>query len=202
MNKRFDFNTDPLLAHIVNQTEETLSCPKFKEYSDQIDIDTWENIKLLMQRNKTVAESGFGFCITNFFELGEFKRIIIINMDNCKKANCTEREVTAILYHELGHLLNTPQLEPVPTIMDFFLYGNEYSADLAEGVRNKNSIKMEVYADSYANQYGYGSELISTFYKQNQYFEQKIGYFEQRLKEINSKIFFEGCVAPIDTNGW
>lgn len=202
MNKRFDIITDSVLSDIIDNIEASLKCPKFKEYNSFIDIDTWENIRHLMPRNKEVAEKGFGFCISNYYEFGEFKRIIIINMRNCRQLNFSENEITAIIYHELGHLLNEPELDRVPTIMDYFLNGIEYSEKIAEKVRTNNSIKMEIFADSYANQYGYGAELISTFNKQNQFFDQKIGYFEQRVEKINNNEIFEGTVASIDTNGW
>ncbi len=202
MNKRFDISTNPVLSGIVDHIEISLECPRFIQYSNFIDIDTWENIKNQMPNNKEVAEKGFGFCISNYYELGEFKRIIIINMNNCERLKFTVREITAIIYHELGHLLNKPELAKVPTIMDYFLYKTEYSEELAEEVRTNNSIKMEIFADSYANQYGYGVELVSTFHKQNQHFEQKIGYFEKRVEHINNKKCFDGTVAPIDTIGW
>lgn len=202
MNKRFDISTNSVLSGIIDHIEATLMCPKFREYSNLIDIDIWENIKHQMSHHKEVAEKGFGFCIPNFLEVGEFKRIIIINMNNCMRLNFTDREIAAIIYHELGHLLNKPELAIVPTIMDFTLYGIEYSEGIAEEVRNNNFKKMEIYADSYANQYGYGRELISTFDKQNQHFNQKISYFEARVEGISNNELFEGTVAPIDTNGW
>jgi hypothetical protein len=195
MNKRFDIEKDLQLSGIIDQIENTLKCPRFKKYSNFIDIDTWENVRQQMPHNKEVADNGFGFCITNFFESGKFKRIIVINTNNCRQALFTDREIAAIIYHELGHLLNNPVLDEVPTIMDLLYNGIEYSEAIAEDVRSRNSIKMEIYADSYANQFGYGTDLISTFHKQNQLFNQKIEYFEERVESINKNGFFKGAIS-------
>jgi hypothetical protein len=195
MNKRFDIEKNLQLSGIIDQMERTLMCPKFRKYRNFIDIDTLENVREQMLHHKEMAENGFGFCITNFFESGNFKRIIVINTNNCKKAYFTDGEIAAIIYHELGHLLNTPELEKVPTIMDFLYNGIDYSEVIAEDVRTGNFKKMEIYADSYANQFGYGTDLISTFHKQNQLFNQKIEYFEERVESINKKDFFEGAIA-------
>jgi hypothetical protein len=54
---------------------------------------------------------------------------------------------------------------------------------------------MEKYADSYANQFGYGTDLVSTFYKQNHLFNQKIEYFEERVESINKIEFFKGAIS-------
>lgn len=202
MNKRFNISNNSVLSGIIDHIEATSECPKFKKYSSLIDIDTWENIKYKMPNNKGIAEKGFGFCISSYYEFGKFTPIIVINTNNCSQVDFTEREIAAIIYHELGHLLNKPELAKVPTIMDYFLNGAEYSEDMAEGIRMNNAIKMEVFADSYASQHGYGDELISTFYKQNLHFEQKIGYLETRTERIKNKEHFQGTVAPIDINGW
>ncbi|WP_158860988.1 hypothetical protein [Lunatibacter salilacus] len=198
MIRRFNIYTFPLLASIIDHIEATLECPKFADYSDKIEIDIWQNVKHKMPHNKEVAEKGFGFCITNYFESEEFKRIIIINLDNCNLAKFTDREIGAVIFHELGHLLNNPELAKFPTIMDHVLYGIDYSPDIADKFRQQNDIKMETFADSYANQNGFGCELISTFHKQNSQFEQKLGYLEERIKSIEKNEVFIGSVFPIE----
>lgn len=198
MIRRFNTYTFPLLSSIIDHIEATLDCPKFAAFSDKIEIDIWQNVKHQMPHNKEVAEKGFGYCITNYFESGEFKRIIIINLYNCNLAKFSDREIGAVILHELGHLLNNPELAKIPTIMDHFLYGIDYSPDIADKVRRQNDIKMETFADSYANQHGFGSDLISTFHKQNRQFEQKLGYLEERIKCIEKSEVFVGSVFPID----
>jgi hypothetical protein len=187
MNIRFSTETNPILAGIVNHIDTTLECSKFQEYKCLIDIDTWENIGFSMPHNKKIAENGFGFCITNYREYGELKRMIVINMENCKIASFTEREITAIIFHELGHLLNRPELTQEPTMLYCMKNEVNYNSILHEEIRTENAIQMEIFADSYANQHGYGDELVSTFHKQNRLFDQKIGYLDERLQNIDSK---------------
>ena len=202
MNKRFNPETNPILNSIIDNIESSLECSKFKEYQSIIDIDTWENIRTKMAHNTKLAESGFGFCITNFYEFGDFKRLIVINMGNCNRAEFNEKEIGAIIFHELGHLLNFPELIPEQNFLYCYTNAITYSKVLDEEIKSKNQMNMEIYADSYANLNGYGIELISTFNKQNEIFEQKIGYLDERLVSINKKEFFEGTIMPINKNGW
>lgn len=44
MNKKFSIRDNAILSDIVDQIDATLACPKFREFSNQIDIDTWDNI--------------------------------------------------------------------------------------------------------------------------------------------------------------
>ena len=155
-----------------------------------------------MPRNKKLAENGFGFCITNFHEYGEFKRLIVINIENCIRASFTQREIAAIVFHELGHLLNASEPKQEPNFLHCYTNGINYKKTLHEEIKEKNAMNNEIYADSYTNLYGYGVELISTFDKQNKMFDQKIGYFDERVKSIDKKDFFEGMVMPINKNGW
>jgi hypothetical protein len=191
MIKRFDPIKNSVFSNIIDSIDSSLICPKYKQYGEAIEIDTWENIAYKMLRHKEMAESGFGFCISNYLELGYSKPLIVINLSNCSVANFTDRETGAIIMHELGHLLNIPVLDHVPTILDFF-EGREYCVELADKIKKENLKRKEIYADSYAAQNGYGSELISTFHKQNQHFEQKIGFIEERIQNIEMGNSFIG----------
>ncbi|MFY7937927.1 MAG: hypothetical protein ACOVOQ_11155 [Flavobacterium sp.] len=202
MNIKFSQIDYPLLANVINNINETLICPKFKEHSTLIEIDTWENVKQVMATSKNVAEKGFAFCISNYFDNGVFKRIIIINSENCDLLDLSEREITAIIYHELGHLLNSFEFVEEPTIMFCMKNGVEYNKTLHEEIHKNNSIQNEVFADSYANQYGYGLELISSFNKHNAHFDDEIGHFEIRVERINNNELMQGNVKPINRNGW
>ncbi len=192
----------PLLTNVINNINETLACPKFQEHSALIEIDTWENVKQVMKTSKNVAEKGFAFCISNYCDSGVFKRIIIINLENCDLLELSEREITAIIYHELGHLLNSFEFIEEPTIMYCLKNGIEYNITSYEEIHTNNSTQNELYADSYANQYGYGLELISTFIKYNEHFDDEIGHFETRVKGINNNELMQGNVKPINKNGW
>ncbi len=194
MIKRYNTKNYPVLSRIIDEIEATLECTKFKEFHDIIEVDTWENIKVKMPHNSSLAEKGFGFCTPDFYEYGEFARIIVINIANCNLALFTEREIAAIIFHELGHLLNEPELIQEPSFLYCYTNGILYDKKLHDKIVDMNTMNMEVYADSYANQHGYGEELISTFHKQNIHFDQKIGYLGERVQNINSKEFFNGNV--------
>jgi len=189
MIKKFDVKANSLLSDAIDQIEAVVVCPRFLWHGQIIDIDVWENVQDWMTDVKEVAEAGFGFCIPNYS--------IIINMDNCKKADFTEREFAALICHELGHILNHPELIREPTILDYGAFGgDEYNRNVAQ-IRKLNALRNEVFADSYACQHGYKTELISTFHKQNRHFEQKIGLMDERVEAINSEELFEGVFAPI-----
>jgi|GEM_PF-2511249 len=202
MNIRFNIKTHPVLVSILDKIECNLECPKFKKYKSKIDVDTWDNIKLKMIHNRNIAESGFGFCIANFFEFGEFKRLIVVNMENCELADFDENEIGAIILHELGHLLNYPELTPEKNFLYCYTNAIKYDKVLDNEIKSKNQMKMEIYADSYANMNGYGIELLSTFEKQNKIFKQKIGYLDERIASINKKEDYVGTIMPIKKNGW
>ena len=109
--------------------------------------------------------------------------------------------VAAIVYHELGHLLNEPIPEAVPTFLFCYLNEVKYSAHLEDEVRKRNLMQKEIFADSYANKHGYGAALISTFQKQNQLFHQKIGFYNERAAKINNNELFEGNIMLEETEG-
>lgn len=194
MIKRFNPEDYPDLDRIINDIESTLNCPKFQQHHNSIEIDSWENIKVKMPHNRSIAEAGFGFCTPNFYEFGRFARIIVVNTTNCNLAQFNDGEISAIIFHELGHLLNEPELIQEPSFLYCYTNGILYDKKLHDKIVDMNTMNMEVYADSYANQHGYGEELISTFLKQNMHFDQKIGYLDERVQNINSKEFFKGNV--------
>ncbi|MGV3460251.1 MAG: hypothetical protein ACO1N9_07335 [Flavobacterium sp.] len=198
MNKRFDQNLMQGLSAAIDKLEAKLDCEKFREYSNVIDIDSWENIQGQMQHNKSVADEGFGFCISNFFENGDWKRIIVINMENCNRLDLTQDEIVAVILHELGHLLNSPEFAPEPNLMDCLRNGSAFDINERDTIRTANATLNEVYADSYANVHGYGAELLSTFKKYHDYFNKPVGYFEERAAKINSDELLEGTVKPIE----
>jgi hypothetical protein len=194
MKKRYNTSNDLILNRIIDKIEQSTNCPKYKQLKDLIEIDTWQNIGYTMQRNKAIAEVGFGFCIPNYLEFGQTKAIIIINSQNCKKANFTESEFASIIYHELGHLLNYPELEIEPDFAYCMLHGFNYDKDYHNNVVELNNMKKEIYADSYAAKFGHGDALISTFHKQNLHFAQKIEFLEERINAIKNGVLLEGKI--------
>lgn len=193
MIKRFNPITNPIFSTVIDTVDATLRCPKFFHLTDRIGISLPDCIGLTPD-NRELIERGFGSCVFKDHGYGVCEVIIVINMKNCVKANLTEREIIAVIYHELGHILNEPELEPIPALKDNFSYKINFK-ELLDKVITANDLKMEVYADSYANKHGYGEELISTFYKQGEHFEQKIGFSEIRVKEIQSNRYLKGKIA-------
>lgn len=192
MLKRFNPNKDIRLESIVDQIVSSLNCSKFSQNRHLIEIDAWDNIKGIMPHNKEVAEAGFGFCIPNFREYGKLKWLIVINVANCIKAELSDKEIAAIIVHELGHLLNYPKLLPVPTFSFCMERGINFDAALLDEIKKHNESKIEVYADAYANQHGYGKELITSFEKQNEVYSQKVNYLEARIKSIKNNEKLDG----------
>jgi hypothetical protein len=85
-------------------------------------------------------------------------------------------------------------LREVPTFEFCFINGLQFSKEAQKRVQESNGMTMEIFADAYANRHGYGEELISTFYKQNNNSEQKVGYASIRIEKILSKEYFEGKI--------
>ena len=194
MIRRFNSLIDHSLNRITEIIEQSTNCPKYTQFKDLIEIDTWQNIFQIMQRHKAIAESGFGFCITNYIEFDRTKPLIVINIENCRKADFTESEYAAIIYHELGHLLNHPELEIEPDWAFCMLRGLNYDKDYHNNVVELNNMKKEIYADSYATKFGHGDALISTFNKQNLHFAQKIEFLEERINAIKNEELLEGKI--------
>ena len=140
MIKRFNTSANSDFSSLINNIESNLNCPKYQYFGKNIEIDIWENIQNLMPVNKRVAENGFSFCISDYFECDIKKPLIVVNLENCSSAYFTNLEIEAVIMHELGHLLNSPELEKVTTLVDF-MNGKEYHVDLAEEIKKKKFAK-------------------------------------------------------------
>jgi hypothetical protein len=200
MIKTFDISANPILCSVVDTIEASLDCPKYRKMTERIEIAIPEGVDFKIPENKKISEKGFGSCLIKSFGYDVWNICIIIDMKNCIKASLTEREITAIVYHELGHILNEPCLEKEPTFEFCFIHQIDFNKELLDKIRDFNCMKMEVFADSYANRHGYGAELVSTFHKQNENFEQKIGYMEIRIEKIQSKKHLEGKIISTKDN--
>ena len=144
--------------------------------------------------NRQTIEKGFGACSIRDYAFGGVSAAIVVNMKNCTMACLTEREIVAIVLHELGHILNEADLEPEPTLEFCFIRQIQFSRELLDKVQIANGIKMEAYPDSYVSQHGYRQELLSTFDKQNHFFEQKIGYYAERMEKLQTADYLEGKI--------
>lgn len=201
MIKRFDTTANPSLASIIDSIEASLRCPKYDQMTNKIELYLPDDVITKMPENKEQVEKGFGACLIRSYANGSWRPFIIINMKNCLRANLSEREIAAIVLHELGHILNKPELQHEPTLQFCFIHGIQFNKELLEKVRESNSNQEEFFADSYANRHGYGKELISTFYKQNENFEQKIGNCSTRIEKIRNKEYFEGRIT-LPSSAW
>jgi hypothetical protein len=200
MIKRFNITVNPILSSAIDGIEASLQCSKYSQVANRIQIYLPNDVIFKVPENRELAEKGFGTCLIKSYDYGDWDASIIINMRNCTQANFTEREIAAVILHELGHILNEPELQVEPTFEFCFMHGIQFNREVLDQVRESNSMAMEIFADSYANRHGYGTELISTFYKQNRNSEQKIGYCLTRIEKILSKEYFEGKIMLPNKN--
>jgi|SRR5690606_12474099 len=194
MVKKFDIAAKPLLSSVIDSIESSLQCAKYYQEMNRIQICTMDDIIFQGKENKELAEKGFGACLVKSYGPCSWDVCIVINIDNCTKANLTEREIAAVILHELGHILNEPELKEVPTFEFCFIHGIQFSKEVQKQVWESNSLTMEVFADAYANRHGFGKELISTFHKQDNNSDQKVKYASTRIDKILNKEYFEGKI--------
>lgn len=194
MIKRFNIKEDALLSSVIDDIENSLQCLKYKQVANKIEIYPLIDRIFRENNNKVLAEMGFGNCLLKMYDNSNFGISIIINMQKCIQANLTKEEIAAVVLHELGHILNEPELQDEPTFEYCYIRGISFNSEALSEVQESNSQAMEIFADSYANEHGYGNELISTFHKQDKNFEQKIGYSSIRIDKILKKEYFNGRI--------
>lgn len=185
---------------MIDSIENSLQCSKYNQVANRIEIYLPGDVTFKVRENRELAEKGFGICLIKSYDNGSWDVSIIVDMKNCTQANLTEREIAAVVFHELGHILNEPELQDEPTFDFCFIHGIQFSREVPDYVRGSNCMTMEIFADSYANRHGYGKELISTFHKQNKNFEQKIGYCSTRIEKILNKEYCEGKIMSPNKN--
>jgi len=192
----------PLLSAAISIVEWTLDCEKDRQVADKIEIYPLNKAQFGNNENKLLAEKGFGNCLIKSFDGIDYYVSIAINTEKCKKADLSEREISSIILHELGHILNEPELKIEPTLEYCFINGLGFNKQILNEIREYNSIAMETYADYYASKYGFGKELISTFQKQDKNFEQKIGFKKIRINKIlNQEVLIGGFMKNKNTAG-
>ncbi len=151
-------------------------------YSDIEKLETRPTVK-----NINTIKKDFGTSQNNYTHQNKNGYLIIINNELCKKINLSKKEVTAILLHELGHILNYYVEERIPTPMELFTIGqNKSYQDL---IRDNNILSKEFYADYYAKKYGYGEHLINVLERINN--NTKV---EARINKLKSSEEFTGTI--------
>lgn len=194
MVKRFDIKSNPILSSVIDDIDNSLDCSRYKQVANKIEVYPLSEGVFGLDENRILAEKGFGNCLIKSYNGVDYYVSIILNTQKCEEADLTEREIAAVVLHELGHILNEPELRVEPTFEYCFINGISFDRKVLNEIKESNSIAMETYADSYANKHGFGKELISTFHKQNENFEQKIGYSSIRIKKILNMENLEGRI--------
>lgn len=195
MVKKFNTEANPILNSVIDNIEISLKCSKYNQMADRIVVCLPDDVKFEKAENKELAAKGFGTCLVRDYYIGMWEVIVIVNMKNCTKASLTEQEIAAVIFHELGHILNEPELRDEPTVEYCLMHGLQFDREVLRVVQESKCMEKEIFADSYANMHGYGDALISTFHKQDQNFEQKIGYRAGRIEKIMNREYFEGKIV-------
>jgi hypothetical protein len=195
MIKKFSILTEPVLSSVINTLRAHLTCcPKYRCLENRIEVFIAHEALFQEYKNKELASRGFGTSLFKVFTKNYWEVAIVIHMENCRHANLNEREIAALVLHELGHILNVPEFLLELTFEYCYMNGIHYSRELLEEIRVENALRSEIFADAYAGRHGYGSELISTFNKQNIHFEQQIGYYSARIEKILKQEHPEGTI--------
>lgn len=121
MIKRFDPTASPVLSSVIDSIESSIECSKYDQVANRIGVCLPGDVTFKDRENKALAEKGFGSCLIKSYDYGSWDVFIIVDMKNCIQANLTEREITAVVFHELGHILNEPELPDEPTF-EFCLF--------------------------------------------------------------------------------
>ncbi|MBX2896845.1 MAG: hypothetical protein KF763_15470 [Cyclobacteriaceae bacterium] len=188
------------LTDVIYSLITSLQCEKYRQVADRIEFCLPDAAIFKKRDDKEIVEKGFGSCLLKSYGIDNWEVSIIVNIKNCQQAKLTPREITAVILHELGHILNVPDLPDEPTFEFCFIHGIPFDHALLEQVQESNNLAREMYADSYAMQHGYGAELITTFHRQNENFDQKIGFCQQRIEQIQNPEWLGGKTISIKGN--
>ncbi|WP_291132625.1 hypothetical protein [Flavobacterium sp. UBA7682] len=198
MVKIFNEADNPELSEIIDDVHELLilQCQRYIEFHNTIHITTWDEAHHRMPNYVGIADVSFGFGISNHYYRGNPHRFIIINWVKCTDAEIEPNEYKAIIMHELGHLLNSPDFLAEPDIIYCMKNKLPYDKDTHQQVRNSNALNNELYADSYAVLFGYGASLLTSIEKYNAIY-RVIEYYDERVRSINNNVQLIGFVKPI-----
>ena len=148
----------------------------------------------------------------DFVKLGNIKKVYIILGTNLLK-DITPREMTAIILHEIGHIVN--HIGESLSSLRYFSHKTSYILSVLNHVPVLNAVILPLYiissrtlyftshvgeynADKFAAEYGYGDELISVIHKwdleESKYNSQK--NFTSYLSQL--KYFILGKSHPDD----
>jgi len=199
MNKLFSQSDAKLVFDLVDELHQELikKCDKYDENHHTIYVALNTSISLSDSLLGNAVNQGFAACSSNHWHSNMHVRLIVINVSACLESNISNDEYKAIIVHELGHLMNSPIFEEEPS--EWYCIKNKivYSKDIHDEIKLRNSQNDEVFADHYANKFGLGEQLKSSFLKHQQHFNVPVNFKEFRVEKINSTEVFNGNVKPI-----
>jgi hypothetical protein len=150
---------------------------------------------------------GYGIVKYNFSIDGAKKHLLVIS-NNLNNFNFPEREIDAVLAHELGHIFNVPELpmliNPNKIKSELLLkkitqeqYNSHYEE--SKRVHDKYKKDKEFYADYFVKSLGLGDALISSFQK---YLANPNAanreLFYLRIEKLQSDEIFLGNIMSIE----
>lgn len=198
MTKMFDTRSNPVLSSVIDSITGSLQCSKYKNVANRINICLPDGVSFEQHEHSELARNGFSTSLIKSYGFNFWEAFIVIDMGKCTQAALTEREIAAVIFHELGHLLNEPDFQHEPNFEYCLSHRLPFNKELLEEVRTANGIAGEVFADSYAKQQGYGKELISSFDKQNKSSGQQAGYCAARIEKLQGEEYYEGKLMTLD----
>lgn len=203
MNLLHPENPKEWLREILDEIHEYLAinCLKYAEEYQTIYVATWDEVQNKYKDRAKTINGGFAYS-THQSTQHEHKKLIILQEDNYRAADLSPDELKAILFHELGHLLNFPELEPEMTIMECLRQKVQYNKEESEAAVKRNKIKKEIYADAYTKQHGFTEHTIRGFEKYRNWSGNDIGFQNERIDALNSEDAFIGIIQPVNTQGF
>ncbi len=129
-------------------------CEYEEIYVNKVYIVVSDDVSLLNNLNQMIYQNTFG-TTEKYIKDGESIHLIIINSNLC--ADMSERELVAVILHELGHIFNHFKSLSHQELLLSSFSGKGLNVDEEW---KKILLNREFYADFYARKHGFKQELI------------------------------------------
>lgn len=173
------------------------NCDKYTAHARTIHI-AWTHIPTKTSEWENIMKMGFAACSNSHLLNYTFVKLIILNTEACSDAQMGKDDYKALILHELGHLLNSPDFEPELPLNYSSPDSLKHSMALLEKIRLVNFQNDEVYADYYAKRFGFDAALINTFHMHHLRYNDYVCHHDLRIEKINGSEVFDGIVRLID----